>query len=143
MTTTDIGTLHPISLSTMKDQLLSDEPEKKPRSEVMEEIWVKAEMEFERICGESLKDGEIKSFDDVKRKIENTKVSYEEPEDKWEKARNLGLRSLDLLKMLVGAASLAAQFVCDQRSLTTPWLELMKLGTLPIVGIQYYGKCLV
>ncbi|KAJ7898401.1 hypothetical protein B0H13DRAFT_2252255 [Mycena leptocephala] len=70
---------------------------------------------FESICGESVQKGDVKNFDDVQRKIESgSKASYgldAEQEDKWDKAKSVGLQSLKYLKMLVGAASQASSFV--------------------------------
>ncbi|KAJ7619351.1 hypothetical protein FB45DRAFT_156779 [Roridomyces roridus] len=77
----------------------------------LKEMWEMAAKEFEKICGESLTRGEIKGFEDVQKRIE--KASYEpdaEPEDKWDKAKNVGLKSLTYLKLLVGAVSQVSSF---------------------------------
>lgn len=98
-------------------QLMDDAPAKKPpEGQIsMKEIWDAAAKEFERICGESLQKGEVKSFDDVQKKIKSTgQVSNSadaEQIDKWEKAKSVGLLSLKYLKLLVGAASQASSFV--------------------------------
>lgn len=86
----------------------------RPKDNSMQEIWDQAAQEFEQICGKSLQNGEVKSFDDVQRAIEESgKASYRaEPEDKWDKAKSVGLLSLKYLKVLVGAASQASSFVC-------------------------------
>ncbi|KAJ7619345.1 hypothetical protein FB45DRAFT_930509, partial [Roridomyces roridus] len=78
---------------------------------IMKEMWETAAKEFEKICGESLTRGEMKSFEDVQKRIE--KASYGPdagPEDKWDKAKNVGLQSLKYLKMLVGAVSQVSSF---------------------------------
>ncbi|KAI0864938.1 hypothetical protein F4860DRAFT_463830 [Xylaria cubensis] len=81
----------------------------------LDEIWAEAASSFESICGESLKKGEVKTFDDVQRRIESSaKAPYShntEQESKWDKAKSVGLESLKYLKMLVGAASQAADFI--------------------------------
>ncbi|KAI0551588.1 hypothetical protein F4679DRAFT_538455 [Xylaria curta] len=81
----------------------------------LDEIWAEAANAFESICGESLKKGEVKTFDDVQKRIESSaKAPYShnaEQESKWDKAKSVGLESLKYLKMLVGAASQAADFI--------------------------------
>lgn len=83
----------------------------------LDEIWAEAARQFQEICGESLQRGDVKSFDDVRKKIENANKQpgyvNDEPEDKWEKAKTVGLQSLKYMKMLLGAASQAAVFVSD------------------------------
>ncbi|KAI0593663.1 hypothetical protein F4775DRAFT_577003 [Biscogniauxia sp. FL1348] len=79
-------------------------------------MWAAAANAFERICGESLHKGEVKSFDDVERKIESSgRVFFGNdtgPEDNWSTmAKHVGLRSLKYLKMLVGAASQASSLI--------------------------------
>lgn len=75
----------------------------------MEEIWAAASRDFERVCGMSLKNGDVKSFDDVQRRIERS--GNAETEDNWDAAKSLGLKSLKFLKTLVGAASQASSLV--------------------------------
>ncbi|KAI0094488.1 hypothetical protein BDY19DRAFT_988325 [Irpex rosettiformis] len=79
----------------------------------MKEMWAEAAREFEKICGESLQDGEVKNFDDLQKRIENAgKATYVDgQEDKWKKAKSVGLTSLKYLKMLVDAASKASAFI--------------------------------
>ncbi|KAL6803263.1 hypothetical protein GGI42DRAFT_23562 [Trichoderma sp. SZMC 28013] len=81
----------------------------------MKEIWDAAAKEFEVICGESLQRGQIKSFEDVQKKINSanqaSNAADEEQNVKWEKAKSVGLQSLKYLKMLVGAASQASSFI--------------------------------
>lgn len=81
----------------------------------LDEIWAEAQRQFQDICGQSLQRGDVKSFDDVRRKIENLDKQLngasDEQEDRWDKAKNVGLQSLKLIKMLIGAASQAATFV--------------------------------
>ncbi|KAJ0116751.1 neutral permease protein [Diaporthe amygdali] len=81
----------------------------------LDEIWAEAARQFQDICGESLQRGDVKSFDDVRKKIENANKQpgyvNDESEDKWEKAKTVGLQSLKYMKMLLGAASQAAVFI--------------------------------
>ncbi|KAG8158287.1 hypothetical protein KVR01_012048 [Diaporthe batatas] len=81
----------------------------------LDDIWAEAAKKFQEICGESLERGDIKSFDDVRKKIEYTTKepddSSDEQDDKWEKAKSVGLQSLKYMKMLLGAASQAAEFI--------------------------------
>ncbi|KAI8254190.1 hypothetical protein K4K58_006528 [Colletotrichum sp. SAR11_239] len=81
----------------------------------MDKIWAEAAASFESICGESLKRGEVKSFEDVQRRIEKTceRASGPEskPEDKWDTAKTVGLKSLQYLKLLVGAAAQASSLI--------------------------------
>ncbi|RFU74301.1 hypothetical protein TARUN_7928 [Trichoderma arundinaceum] len=101
----------------MRGQQTLDTPAKKPpETQVsMKEIWDAAAKDFERICGQSLQRGDVRSFDDVQKKIKSTnQLSFganDEQDDKWEKAKSVGLQSLKYLKMLVGAASQAASFI--------------------------------
>lgn len=102
----------------MKSQQMPDDvPAKKPPEGQlsMKEIWDAAAKEFEAICGESLQRGQIKSFEDVQKKIKSANQisngADEEQNVKWEKAKSVGLQSLKYLKMLVGAASQASSFV--------------------------------
>ncbi|KAL7941231.1 hypothetical protein V8C42DRAFT_335700 [Trichoderma barbatum] len=98
-------------------QLMGNTPTKKPPDVVMsmKEMWDAAAKEFESICGESLQKGQVKSFDDVQKKIKSSgQVSNgvdEEQNVKWEKAKSVGLQSLKYLRMLVGAASQASSFI--------------------------------
>ncbi|KAL2284634.1 hypothetical protein FJTKL_08733 [Diaporthe vaccinii] len=75
-------------------------------------IWDEAMDIFKNICDESLLRGDVKSFDDVQKKIESvSKVASgldPEHQEKWDKARRVGLDSLKYLKMLVGVASKAS-----------------------------------
>ncbi|KAL2874784.1 hypothetical protein SGCOL_010038 [Colletotrichum sp. CLE4] len=99
----------------MREQGPSDSPAKKvvngDRS--MDEIWAAAAEHFREICGESLNKGELKSFEDVQKQIENSGNvnTSPSPEDSWETAKSVGLSSLKYLKMLVGAASQASSFI--------------------------------
>jgi hypothetical protein len=109
----------------MKGQQASGTPEKTPPEgeAAMKEMWAAAAREFESICGESLQRGEVKSLDDVLRKIESSSKASSSTDagpDKWDKAKSVGLKSLKYLKMLVGAASQASSFV----SWTIPCSEL-------------------
>ncbi|KAI0139513.1 hypothetical protein F4776DRAFT_592485 [Hypoxylon sp. NC0597] len=100
----------------MRGQQPDAPAEKKPAAgeTAMKEMWADAAKAFEDICGESLQRGDVKGFDDVQRKIEGvSKASYEDAgqEDKWEKAKSVGLKSLKYLKLLVGAASQVSSFI--------------------------------
>ncbi|KAI8631209.1 hypothetical protein F5Y19DRAFT_425430 [Xylariaceae sp. FL1651] len=101
----------------MTDRQSADVPEKKtPGWDVtMNEMWIEAAKEFENICGESLQQGDVKNLDDVQRIIEHgSKALYGndvEQEDKWDKAKSIGLRSLKYLKTLVGVASQASSLL--------------------------------
>ena len=102
----------------------------------MEEMWAAAAQAFESICGESLRKGDVKSFDDVQEKIENSgQMDFgidAGPEDNWEKAKSVGLESLKYLKMLVGAASQASSFVC--------FLPLVTVRTFADISRSPYPK---
>ncbi|KAI0444998.1 hypothetical protein F4803DRAFT_560482 [Xylaria telfairii] len=92
-----------------------DAPEKRlPEGEMsMKEMWAEAARSFESICGESLQRGEVRSFEDVRAKIEiSSKPGVDDgPGDRWEKAKSAGLESLKYLKLLVGAACQASEFI--------------------------------
>ncbi|KAL7794357.1 hypothetical protein V8C37DRAFT_415219 [Trichoderma ceciliae] len=93
-------------------QAPAKKPPKGPAS--MKEMWDAAAKDFEKICGESLQKGQVKSFDDVQERIESASQAssgVDEEQDSWEKAKSVGLQSLKYLKMLVGAASQAASFI--------------------------------
>lgn len=81
----------------------------------LDEIWTEAAKKFHEICGESLLKGDVKSFDDVRKKIEEVnKQPYGgdvDHEEKWDKAKSVGLKSLKYMKMLLGAAAQASTFV--------------------------------
>ncbi|KAI1085491.1 hypothetical protein F5B20DRAFT_5575 [Whalleya microplaca] len=81
----------------------------------MKEMWAAAAKAFEDICGESLQRGDVKGFDDVQRMIEGvSKASYGidgEQENKWDKAKSVGLESLKWLKMLIGTAFQASSII--------------------------------
>ncbi|TPX15880.1 uncharacterized protein E0L32_000214 [Thyridium curvatum] len=96
-----------------EEQPVGSSDEKQDGEASMKEVWAEAAKAFETICGESLQKGEVKTFDDVQKRIESSgKATFEsEPQDKWDTAKGLGLKSLKYLKMLVGAASQASQFI--------------------------------
>ncbi|KAM3073649.1 hypothetical protein ACMFMG_004466 [Clarireedia jacksonii] len=79
-----------------------------------DELWADAARQFQEICGESLQRGEVKSFDDVRMKIENINKQQtdgsDDKENKWDKVKSVGLKSLKFMKILVGVASQAAEF---------------------------------
>ncbi|KAI3323634.1 hypothetical protein HD806DRAFT_497394 [Xylariaceae sp. AK1471] len=81
----------------------------------MEEMWSEAAKEFEKICGKSLQNGNVKGFDDLQKKIKGgntaTYSTDAEQEAKWQKAKDVGLRSLQYVKLLVGVASQASLFI--------------------------------
>ncbi|KAJ6475541.1 hypothetical protein C8R45DRAFT_1159682 [Mycena sanguinolenta] len=100
----------------MRDQQRVDIPDTKPPEGEMSKMWAEAAKAFETICGESLQKGDVKSFEEVQRKIESGSkaLAYDldaEQKDKWDRAKRVGLQSLKYLKMLVGAASQASSFV--------------------------------
>lgn len=108
----------------------------------MDEIWIKAAKAFEEICGESLQRGDIKGFDDVRKKIEgggeaSTSDADPDHEAKWKKAKSAGLLSLQYLKLLVGAASKASSLVSvhfrtvPRCSLTRPPASHTRVGGYP------------
>jgi hypothetical protein len=74
-------------------------------------MWAEAAKEFERICGDSLSNGDIKNFDDVKKQIEQQNLSFTEADadskTKWEKAKGMGLETLKYLGAILPAASIA------------------------------------
>ncbi|EWC47917.1 hypothetical protein DRE_02799 [Drechslerella stenobrocha 248] len=80
----------------------------------MNDIWAEAAKEFERICKKSPQKGGL-TFDDVLKTIEKTSsVSYgndSEEASKWDKAKRVGLQSLEYLKVLTSIATQAAEFV--------------------------------
>ncbi|KAK7739678.1 hypothetical protein SLS53_005645 [Cytospora paraplurivora] len=89
---------------------------KLPEGELsMESLWIEADIRFKEICGKSLQKGDVKSFDDLKKKIEEDDKKYGtdqgEEKKKWDKAKSVGLKSLEYLKMLVGVASQASGFI--------------------------------
>ncbi|KAI1341133.1 hypothetical protein F5Y15DRAFT_25371 [Xylariaceae sp. FL0016] len=98
----------------MKSRQPSDAAEKKPLgSELsMRKVWADAATAFEAICGESLQHGEVKSFEHVRSKIQDSgKASYDlEPDSAagWAKAKEVGLASLQGMKVLLGVASQAS-----------------------------------
>ncbi|TEA15700.1 hypothetical protein C8034_v002212 [Colletotrichum sidae] len=81
----------------------------------MDEMWDEAARAFEEICGESLKRGGIRNFEDVQRRIESSgKESFKTnaaPEENWEMAKSVGLKSLKFLKLLVNTASQASSLI--------------------------------
>lgn len=90
----------------------------------LDEIWADAAKQFQDICGESLQRGDIKSFDDVRKKIENVDKQANgdvaEKEEKWDQAKSIGLQTLKYMKLLLGAASQASTFV---RHLSSPCIR--------------------
>jgi hypothetical protein len=84
-------------------------------NEAMKQIWAEAEKAFNDICGKSLQSGGLKSFDVVKKKIEEGgKASYgldAGPKDRWDTAKEVGRQTLQYLKILIGAASQVSSFV--------------------------------
>lgn len=86
----------------------------------MKELWDNAAVEFKKICGESLQRGDVKTFDDILRKIEDGgKAPYGEDEEE-NKLKSVGLKTLKLLKMLVGTASQASTVVSCIASSSRP-----------------------
>ncbi|ROW03872.1 hypothetical protein VPNG_07303 [Cytospora leucostoma] len=97
---------------------------KLPEGELsMASLWTEADIRFREICGFSLLQGDVKSFDDLQHNIEEADKKYgtDEGEDKkkWDKAKNVGLKSLEYLKMLVSVASQASGFIPIPDAATT------------------------
>lgn len=82
---------------------------------VIKKLWDEAATEFETICGESLRGGDIKSFDDVKGVIESrfqAGTSYDAAEQaERDKAKRVGLESLKYMKLLANVTAQASSFV--------------------------------
>lgn len=76
----------------------------------IKKVWDAAARAFQDICGKSLVAGDVKTFDDVKRTIER-KSQTSESDDEWAKAKIVGLKSLEYLKVLVGVAAQASSLV--------------------------------
>ncbi|KAI0534357.1 hypothetical protein GGR58DRAFT_483176 [Xylaria digitata] len=97
----------------MGSQQPSEVLEKESLTVEMEEIWAEAAKSFESICGESLQRGDVKNFDDLQTKIESSSKpgGDDGSGDRWAKAKSVGLQSLKYLKLLVGAASQASEFI--------------------------------
>jgi hypothetical protein len=89
---------------------------KKPAAlTTMEEMWADAAKAFEEICGQSLHRGDVKGFDDVRKKIESAGQASHDPgggetqkmgevEERWPSFAAVA-------EMLVGAASQASSAV--------------------------------
>ncbi|KAG8668348.1 hypothetical protein FPOAC1_007727 [Fusarium poae] len=84
-------------------------------------MWAEAAKEFERICGDSLSNGDIKNFDDVKKQIEQQNLSFTEADadskTKWEKAKGMGLETLKYLGAILPAASIAGSLAITSKAL--------------------------
>ncbi|KAJ7265862.1 hypothetical protein B0H12DRAFT_173738 [Mycena haematopus] len=102
---------------SMKGGAPLEGPQKQPldMSASVEELWEEAAKDFERICSQSLQKGEVKNFDDLKRRIESagslSATVDEGKEGKQEKAKKLGLELLKYLKLLVKVATDAPSFI--------------------------------
>lgn len=74
----------------------------------LNDIWAAAEAKFKSLTGESLRNGQIKSFDTLRAEIESSSkpASGDAPadKDKKEKFKSAGLEFLQYAKLLVGAA---------------------------------------
>ncbi|UZP40549.1 hypothetical protein NXS19_008365 [Fusarium pseudograminearum] len=77
-----------------------------------DDLWDKAAKYFEDVCGKSLRDGNIRTFDDVEKQIEKQNQLYSDSDDKsknrWEKTKGMGLETLKYLRALLGVASSAS-----------------------------------
>lgn len=96
---------------------LDDRGNKLPEVELsMESLWTEADIIFREICGKSLLQGDVKSFDDLQKKIKSADRRYGtiegEEKKKWDKAKSVGLKSLEYLKKLLSVASQVSGFVC-------------------------------
>lgn len=82
----------------------------------MEGIWDEAAQEFNKICGKSLEKGKLKSWNDVRKVIENIeKAPYNDDSNKdaWDRAKDAGIQVLNGLSLLTSLTSNVASFVCD------------------------------
>lgn len=93
-------------------------PDQKPKDgqNAIKELWDQAAKDFEIICGKSLRQGKVKTFDDVKNIIEKdrsktVRASDTAERDGWEKAKSVGLKSLQCLKLLANVAAQGASLV--------------------------------
>lgn len=107
-----------IQCSSMATKMMASASMNEPQStgeKSVRELWSDAAEEFERICKRSLREGEIRSFDDLQNKIEQTQDADENIDDaqktKRSKAKEMGLKSLKYLKVLVGVAAQASSLV--------------------------------
>jgi hypothetical protein len=92
-----------------KQQPVQDEKPKDGK-EAIKKLWDQAAQDFEAICGKSLRQGRVKTFDDVQKVIEKDR-SKDSQQDGWEKAKRVGLKSLQCLKLLVNVAAQGASLV--------------------------------
>lgn len=131
----------------MRGQQQPDAPEKRPpeKEMSMKEMWAEAAKSFESICGESLQRGEVRSFEDVRAKIESRSKPGvdDEPGDRWEKAKSVGLESLKYLKLLVGAACQASEFVGLDCSLFLTAYTLTPVDPFARIGGKHHEQCLI
>lgn len=77
-------------------------------------IWDEAAQEFNKICGKTLEKGKLKSWDDVRKAIENIeKVSYVDnsKNNMWDRAKDAGIQVLEGLSFLTSLTSDAASLV--------------------------------
>lgn len=125
----------------------SAKPDARPQSgaAAINALWDEAAKTFKAICGQSLQNGDIKSFDDVQKTIEGKVqgiTSSDSPHQaEWNKAKSVGLQSLEYLKLLVSVAAQGASFVCPYHSLPTLAVSLMHLDTGPYGRSQHGQQC--
>ncbi|KAI1320310.1 hypothetical protein F5Y16DRAFT_417501 [Xylariaceae sp. FL0255] len=81
----------------------------------LDAIWDEAAWSFEEICGESLRNGTVKDFDDLQQQIERSNKRFANfdiaEQDKWDLAKRTGLKSLKYLRTLIGATVDATSFI--------------------------------
>lgn len=95
-------------------QQLDQDQKSKDGKDAIKKLWDQAAEDFETICGKSLRQGRVKTFDDVQKIIEKdrNKESHDVvQQDGWEKAKRVGLKSLQCLKLLANVAAQGASLV--------------------------------
>lgn len=97
-----------------EQQQFSQDQKPKDGQNAIKELWDQAAADFETICGKSLRQGRVKTFDDVKRIIEKDRSTTSHDavqQDGWEKAKSVGLKTLKCLKLLANVAAQGASLV--------------------------------
>lgn len=99
-----------------EQQKFSQHQNPKDGQNAIKELWDQAAKDFETICGKSLRQGKVKTFDDVKTIIQKDRskplrASDTSEQDGWEKAKSVGLKSLQCLKLLANVAAQGASLV--------------------------------
>ncbi|KAJ0122476.1 neutral permease protein [Diaporthe amygdali] len=97
-----------------EQQQFSQDQKPKDGQPAIKELWDQAAADFETICGKSLRQGRVKTFDDVKRIIEKDRSTTSHDavqQDGWEKAKSVGLKTLKCLKLLANVAAQGASLI--------------------------------